>query len=114
MCKKRIVIYWNHFNSIFGTAAAPISFGRTDQCQVRLKNNNISRIQSKYNNNMESSYRMMFMGRNWMLFDGDGLKHSTNGTWLFVDKMFPLYNNLLFKAGDLLFKVVEQKSCSDS
>lgn len=37
----------------------------------------------------------------WVLTDGDKLnnKKSTNGTWLFVDELFPLSNELVFKAG---------------
>ena len=28
----------------------------------------------------------------WFLKDGDGSKLSTNGTWLFVDELFPIYD----------------------
>jgi len=34
-----------------------------------------------------------------MLKDGDGAKLSTNGTWLFVDELFKIYNDMIFKAG---------------
>jgi hypothetical protein len=30
-------------------------------------------------------------------------KKSTNGTWLFVDELFPISENLFFKAGNTLF-----------
>lgn len=39
-----------------------------------------------------------------MLLDGDGIKLSTNGTWLFVDELFPIYDNMVFKAGQTLLK----------
>ena len=39
-----------------------------------------------------------------MLIDGDGKKLSTNGTWLFVDELYPVYDNMIFKAGQTLFK----------
>lgn len=39
-----------------------------------------------------------------MLNDGDGEKLSTNGTWLFVDELFKIYDNMIFKAGQTLFK----------
>ena len=37
----------------------------------------------------------------WVLRDGDpdNGKKSTNGTWLFVDELFPISDGLVFKAG---------------
>jgi hypothetical protein len=37
----------------------------------------------------------------WVLRDGDPSmkKRSTNGTWLFVDELFPISNGMVFKAG---------------
>ena len=37
----------------------------------------------------------------WVLRDGDPAngKKSTNGTWLFVDELFPICDGLVFKAG---------------
>jgi hypothetical protein len=40
----------------------------------------------------------------WVLYDGDGAKLSTNGTWLFVDELFEIYDNMIFKAGQTLFR----------
>lgn len=41
-----------------------------------------------------------------MLCDGDPSKgkKSTNGTWLFVDELFPMGDDLVFKAGQTLMK----------
>ncbi len=39
-----------------------------------------------------------------MLKDGDGQKLSTNGTWLFVDELFQIYDKMIFKAGQTLFQ----------
>ena len=41
-----------------------------------------------------------------MLRDGDPEigKKSTNGTWLFVDELFPISDGLVFKAGQTLFE----------
>lgn len=44
-----------------------------------------------------------------MLFDGDGLKHSTNGTWLYAERPFRIHDNLLFKAGNVLFQAIHIK-----
>jgi len=35
----------------------------------------------------------------WILKDGNGEKLSTNGTWLFVDELFKIYDGMTFKAG---------------
>ena len=48
--------------------------------------------------------RLEYTENGWVLKDGDEMKKSTNGTWLYVDKPFEVHNNLIFKAGDLLFK----------
>ena len=42
----------------------------------------------------------------WVLRDGDpdNGKKSTNGTWLFVDELFPISDELVFKAGHTLFQ----------
>jgi hypothetical protein len=37
--------------------------------------------------------------------DGDGNKTSTNGTWLFADELFKVYDQMLFKAGQTLFRI---------
>jgi hypothetical protein len=34
----------------------------------------------------------VFEEGNWVLKDGDGSKLSTNGTWLFVDELFKIYD----------------------
>lgn len=40
----------------------------------------------------------------WQLSDGDGVKKSTNGTWLYAEDPFPIHDGMLFKAGLVLFK----------
>ena len=41
---------------------------------------------------------------NWILFDGNGHKRSTNGTWLYVDDFFRVYDKMVFKACNCLFQ----------
>ncbi len=36
--------------------------------------------------------------------DGDGLKHSTNGTWLFAERPHLIHDQMVFKAGTVLLK----------
>lgn len=37
-------------------------------------------------------YSIQYADGNWILKDGDGTKLSTNGTWLFVDELFKIYD----------------------
>ena len=48
---------------------------------------------------MNVYFSIQFLDGNWILKDGDGQKLSTNGTWLFVDELFKIYDNMIFKAG---------------
>ena len=58
-------------------------------CDIRFDDNQLSRQQCTIN----------FQNDKWYLNDGDGHKLSTNGTWLFVDELFEIYNAMIFKAG---------------
>jgi len=49
--------------------------------------------------------KIEYIDDGWVLMDGDGKKGSTNGTWLFLEELFEVYDNMIFKAGDLLFKL---------
>lgn len=42
----------------------------------------------------------------WSVSDGDGVKKSTNGTWLFAENPCELRDGTVLKAGQTLFKVV--------
>jgi hypothetical protein len=47
---------------------------------------------------------MFYYDKQWMLIDGDIDKPSTNGTWLYIENFFEIYNGMIFKAGETLFK----------
>jgi len=68
--------------------------GRAPNAEIRIKSNELSRIQCK----------LEYINNKWYLSDGDGVKKSTNGTWLFVDTPFEIYDGIIFKAGALLFE----------
>jgi hypothetical protein len=63
-------------------------------CDIRFEDNQLSRLQCT----------IAFENSSWRLRDGDGAKLSTNGTWLFVDELFPIYDKMIFKAGQTLFR----------
>lgn len=48
--------------------------------------------------------RLDYLQDEWCLTDGDGSKRSTNGTWYYVEEPFEVYNNMIFKAGFLVFR----------
>ena len=52
-----------------------------------------------------SLYRIAFEEPNWVIYDGDGTKPSTNGTWLFVDNFHEITDGMTFKAAQTMFKV---------
>ena len=63
-------------------------------CDIKFEDNQLSRLQCT----------VYCDDGIWYLRDGDGQKLSTNGTWLFVDELFPIYDGMVFKAGHTLFK----------
>jgi hypothetical protein len=40
----------------------------------------------------------------WMVIDGNMVRGSTNGTWLFVDEPYELTSGTIFKAGAAVFQ----------
>lgn len=72
-----------------------IQIGRMPYCDIQFDDNQLSRLQCKISFTEDG---------NWVLHDGDGAKLSTNGTWLFVDELFSIYDNMIFKAGQTLFR----------
>lgn len=49
----------------------------------------------------------MYFDGNWMLIDGDldGGKSSTNGTWLYLNEDFEIYDRMVFKTHQTLMEV---------
>lgn len=73
----------------FSENSGIIRIGRMTSCDIKFDDNSLSRQQCC----------IQFIDGNWVLKDGDGVKLSTNGTWLFVDELFRIYDNMIFKAG---------------
>lgn len=73
----------------------PVRIGRMADCNIKFDDNSLSRYQCS----------LLFVeDKGWFAIDGDGKKCSTNGTWLFVDELFEIFNNMVFKAGQTLFQ----------
>ena len=80
----------------FQSTESPIRIGRQSDCQIRFDDNSLSRYQCLMTYDA---------GVGWQLQDGDGRKNSTNGTWLFADFAFEVFDHMIFKAGQSLFEV---------
>lgn len=72
-----------------------ILVGRMADCRIRFDDSNLSRYQCNI------SFHPL---KGWILKDGIGDKKSTNGTWLYVEEEFEVYQKLIFKAGKTLFE----------
>jgi pSer/pThr/pTyr-binding forkhead associated (FHA) protein len=79
----------------FTTKDDTILVGRMVDCRVRFDDNSMSRYQCS----------IFHDERGWVLVDGMGDKKSTNGTWLFVEEDYEIFDKLVFKAGKTLFQV---------
>lgn len=40
----------------------------------------------------------------WVIYDGDGVNKSTNGTWILANSFYELKNDSVFKGAESLFK----------
>jgi hypothetical protein len=49
--------------------------------------------------------RIMYVDKDYMLVDGDGVVKSTNGTWLFAEKEIALENCSELMVGQSLFRI---------
>lgn len=62
-------------------------------CQIRFEDSSLSRYHCS-----------LVYNEHWQIVDGDGEKPSTNGTWLFANNFFEIYDGMQFKVGETLFK----------
>jgi pSer/pThr/pTyr-binding forkhead associated (FHA) protein len=65
-----------------------------NDCQLRFEDTSLSRY-----------HCTLIYDNYWFISDGDGEKHSTNGTWLFAENFFEVFDGMAFKVGETLFKV---------
>lgn len=64
-----------------------------NDCDIRFDDSSLSRY-----------HCFLYFQEQWMVQDGDGKKFSTNGTWLFTENFSELEDEMVFKAGETLFK----------
>lgn len=47
----------------------------------------------------------MFENSKWVIYDGDGTKPSTNGTWLYMETAYEIEDEMVFKAAQTMFQI---------
>ncbi|CAG9326642.1 unnamed protein product [Blepharisma stoltei] len=76
-----------------------ILVGRSLNCNIKIEDPLLSKIQCSVFYNPVSG---------WTLMDGDvgSQKSSTNGTWLYLNEDFEIYNGMIFKSNQTLFQAM--------
>lgn len=73
-----------------------VFIGRGHSCKVRIKDESLSKTHAMLKFNPASG---------WILQDGDLQGNaSTNGTWLYANEEFEIYEEMLFKTSKAVFK----------
>ena len=49
--------------------------------------------------------KLIFEDNKWVIIDGDGIKGSKNGTWLYANEFIDLENDMEIKAAQVILKV---------
>ena len=62
-------------------------------CQIRFEDTSLSRY-----------HCALHYEKSWMIHDGEQEKPSTNGTWLFAEQFFEIFDGMTFKVGETLFR----------
>jgi len=72
-----------------------IKIGRRNNCEIQVEDNLLSKYQCTIKFLPEEG---------WILIDGTEKRPSTNGTWLYMNDDFEIYNGIIFKANQTLFQ----------
>ncbi|CAG9322657.1 unnamed protein product [Blepharisma stoltei] len=83
----------------FSEADSMIRIGRHMNCNLKIEDPLLSKIQCTIYYNPISG---------WTLGDGDidSQRTSTNGTWLYLNEDFEIYNGMIFKSHQTLFEAI--------
>jgi len=72
-----------------------ISIGRQTQCDIAIQDKLLSKIHSM----------ITYCDKNgWLLMDGFENNTSTNGTWLYINEDFEVYDKMIFKSNQTIFQ----------
>lgn len=71
-----------------------IAIGRTMSCDIRIEDKLLSKTQST----------ISFHDGNWIVTDGSNGRQSTNGTWVYLNEDFNIFEGMTFKANYTIFQ----------
>jgi len=97
MVKFSIFLFFNYFKSYFNPSSDIIRIGRLNVCEIPIEDNSLSKFQAtiKYDDK-----------KGWIIQDGNEGRPSTNGTWLYLAEPFEIYDGLIFKTQQIMFKAI--------
>lgn len=103
--KQTLYFLFSYYkNSTFKPEDKAITIGRQEGSVLHFPAGTLSRNQCKYFLYSKNHKRILYEEPNWVIYDGDGTKPSTNGTWLFADDYYEISDGMIFKAAETLFK----------
>ncbi len=73
-----------------------ISIGRYELADIQLNDKLLSHIHCMINYKEDEG---------WILIDGQENKPSTNGTWIYINDQYTIYNKMIFKTNQNIFQV---------
>ena len=73
-----------------------ISIGRYELADIQLNDKLLSQIHCMINYKEDEG---------WILIDGQKNKPSTNGTWIYINDQYTIYNKMIFKTNQNIFQV---------
>lgn len=93
------ILYWsintNKYDySYFKNEGQEIIIGRTTNCDIRIDDKLLSKTQAHIKCSESGQ---------WVLIDGFHNKPSTNGTWLYLNEDYEIFNEMVFKANQTIF-----------
>jgi hypothetical protein len=97
-CSFYIKIY---IFSYFPPMNRNIIIGRYSLADIHLNDKLLSKIHCVINYSEKEG---------WTLIDGHDGKPSTNGTWLYINEDFEMYDKMIFKSNQTIFQVISTNS----
>jgi len=72
-----------------------ITIGRQANCDIVIQDKLLSKIHSFISYSEKTG---------WLLMDGYDNNSSTNGTWLYINEDFEIYDKMIFKSNQTIFQ----------
>jgi hypothetical protein len=95
----------------FNISKSTITIGRDNECDIMIEDPMLSRIHSTvyvYNDGVERKFGIKdgYSSSNDDLMEFKSWKNSTNGTWFYIADDYEIYDGMIYKAHNTIFKVI--------